>query len=128
MANRIKGLHIPYRMTLAGGYPDSAEDVDLLGMSITEILKTGVGERVRNRAFGSYLHRLIFSGMGRAALTRAKTEARRAIEAWEGRVEVDDVLAHGEDSRIILEIVWRPAGTIADSRRTQVGFDVGATA
>lgn len=123
MAKRIKGLHIPYRMTEAG-YPESAEDEDLLGMSIIEILKTGIGERVRNRQFGSGLKRLLFTNMSRGALVRAKTEARRAIETWEQRVVVDDVLVSREDSRIILEIVWRPLGSGTDSRRTQVPFDV----
>ena len=123
MAKRIKGLHIPYRMTDAG-YPESAEDEDLLGMSISEILKTGIGERVRNRQFGSGLKRLLFANMGRAARVRAKTEARRAIETWESRIVIDDILVTSEDSRIILEIVWRPRGTYSDSRRTQVPFDV----
>lgn len=125
MARRIRGLHIPYRMT-AAGYPEAAEDTDLLAMSIIEILKTGIGERVRNRQFGSGLHRLLFANMTKAAYVRAKTEARRAIEAWEDRVVVDDILFSSENSRIMLEVVWRPVGADTDSRSTQVAFDVGA--
>ena len=122
MAKRIKGLHVPYRMTEAG-YPESAEDTALLGMSISEILKTGIGERVRNRRFGSGLHRLLFANMTPAALVRAKTEARRAIETWEDRVVVDEILISSRDSRIVVEVYWRPRGANAEPTAESVVFD-----
>lgn len=123
MARRIKGLHVPYRMT-STGYPESAEDSELLAMSISEILKTGIGERVRNRQFGSGLQRLLFANMTKGALVRAKTEARRAIEAWEDRVVVDEILISSEGSRIIIEVYWRPRGLNAEPRAARVPFDV----
>jgi len=126
MAKRIKGLHVPYRMT-AAGYPESSEDTVLLGHSISEILKTGIGERVRNRHFGSGLQRLLFANMSRAALVRAKTEARRAIELWERRVVVDEILISSRDSRIVIEVYWRPRGVNAEPMAEHVPFDVAGT-
>ena len=79
MANKLIGLAAPVRMT-SRGYPERAVDEALIGQGIHKVLKTGIGERVRRPLFGSALHRLLFSNMGDAALSRAQVEARRAIE------------------------------------------------
>jgi len=118
----IKGLYGPIRFT-SRGYPEAATDIDLLGVSINTILKTGIGERVRRPLFGSGLKRLLFSNVSRATALRAKVEARRAIEQWEPRVVVDEILVRTEESRIVLEVIWRQRGSIGDARRTQVPFD-----
>ena len=123
MANKLIALAAPVRMT-AKGYPERAEDEDVLEQGIIKVLKTAVGERVRRPLFGSALHRLLFNNMGRGAAARAQVETRRAITMWEQRVVVDQVIVSNQVSRIVLEIVWRVRGTIGDSRRTQVSFDV----
>lgn len=118
----IKGLNGPIKFT-SRGYPEAATDIDLLGVSIKTILKTGIGERVRRPLFGSGLKRLLFSNVTRATALRAKVEARRAIELWERRVVVDEILVTTQEGRIVLEIVWRQRGALGDARRTQVPFD-----
>jgi len=118
----IKGLYGPIRFT-SRGYPEAATDLALLEISIKTILKTGIGERVRRPLFGSGLKRLLFSNLSRSTVLRAKVEARRAIEQWEPRVVVDEILVSSQDSRIVLEVVWRQRGSIGDARRTQIPFD-----
>ena len=124
MANKLIGLAAPVRMTLRG-YPERAVDEALIAQGIHKVLKTGIGERVRRPLFGSALSRLLFSNMGQAAEARASVEARRAIERWIQRVQVDQILVRSQGSRIVLEVVWRVRGTLSDARRTQVSFDVG---
>jgi len=90
------------------GFPEYADDVELLGDSIETILKTVPGERPYRPTFGCYLKRLLFVNMSQAAALRARSEVRRAIDAWEPRVIVDDVLIQTENNKIMLTVIWRP--------------------
>lgn len=123
MANKLLALAAPVRMT-SRGYPERAEDEAVLEQGMIKILKTPIGERVRRPLFGSALHRLLFTNMGRAAAARARVETRRALELWARRVVIDQVIVSNRVSRILIEIVWRVRGTIGDARRTQIAFDV----
>lgn len=113
---RIMGLGVPFRFG-SRGYPEPAEDLDLLADSMEMILKTVPGERPHRPTFGSYLRWLLFTNMSQGSLYRAKAEARRAIEAWEPRVTVDDIRIRPVDSQIELTIIWRPLPS--NSRRQQ---------
>jgi len=124
MALRIHGLAVHFRFGVRG-YPEPADDTELLADSIETILKTAVGERVHRPTFGSHLKRIVFADMGRAAAVRARVEARRAIEQWEKRVIVDAVNFRTEDSTIFLDVVWRPRNNMADARQTQIPFGDG---
>jgi phage baseplate assembly protein W len=119
---RIKGIGVHFRCTSAG-YPTAATDVDLLSDSIETILKTFPGERVYRPTFGSYLRRLLFANMSQGAAIRARSEARRAIEEWERRVVVDDVLIDiTETATIKLTVIWYPRANPTRQTRTSMTF------
>jgi phage baseplate assembly protein W len=51
-------------------------------------------------------------------------EARRAIERWEPRVIVDSIEVVSDQSKIHLEVIWRPKGSMVDASRTQIPLDI----
>lgn len=133
---RIKGLAVNFRFD-SNGYPAESVDVRLLEDSILTILKTIPGERVYRPTFGCYAIRLLFANMSKAAALRCRSEARRAIETWEPRVIVDDILISANAgsfnsvsgpvvnssaaSTITLTVVWRPKGNAQQQQKTSVG-------
>lgn len=134
---RIKGLAVNFRFD-KDGYPAESADVQLLEDSILTILKTIPGERVYRPTFGCYAIRLLFANMSKAAALRCRSEARRAIETWEKRVIVDDILIsrsaagafnsvsgavvnNSTASTIQLTVVWRPKGNAQQRQKTSVG-------
>jgi phage baseplate assembly protein W len=121
---KLIGIAVHFRFGTRG-YPEPAEDEELLGDSIYSILSTVPGERVRRPTFGCYLRYLVFANMGKAAAVRARAEAREAIKKFEKRVQVDDIeFEKIDDNRINLIVYWRVKGTIEDARSTVVPFGV----
>ena len=124
MAFRIRGLAVHFRFG-TNGYPEPAEDTELLSDQIETILKTPIGSRVHRPTFGTSLHRILFANLSRAAAVRARVEARRAIEKWEKRVIVDQIDFRVSGSTIFLDVSWRPNNNLADARRVSVPFGGG---
>ena len=123
MANKIKGIAVNFRFT-SKGFPEPSVNTEALSDSIYTILSTFPGERVHRPQFGCTLKRLLFANVTRAALLRAQVEARRAIERWEPRVRVDSIEVSSEGSTVMLEVIWRPKGSLQDARRTQIPLDL----
>lgn len=123
---QIHGIGVPFRFG-SRGYPEPADDIELLGDSIYTILKTARGDRVRRPTFGSDLHRLIFVNMSSQAKVRARTTAREALRTQEPRVIVDDIVIEQEDeaNRIMLTVLWRPQSNPDIQRQTGVPFGQG---
>ena len=121
MPKRIRGLAVNFRFG-DKGYPEPADDEELLGDAIYTILSTMPGERRHRPQFGCNLKRLLFGNINQVTLVQVEIEARLAIERWEQRVIVEQILVRDETSRIIVEVVWRPKGTMVD-RSTQIPFD-----
>jgi len=119
---RIRGIAVNFRFG-PKGYPEPVDDVDALGDSIYTILSTLPGERRHRPQFGCNLKRLLFGNISRVTLVQVEVEARQAIERWEQRVIVEEISVRDEVSRIIVEVVWRPRGSLVDARRTQIPFD-----
>jgi phage baseplate assembly protein W len=122
MARDIRGIAVNFRFG-DRGYPEPADNDDLLSNALYTILSTKTGERVHRPTFGCELKRILFANVTRGSTVRARVEARRAIEQWEQRVVVDDILVSSEDSRIVLDISWRPRNNLADARRSRVPID-----
>jgi phage baseplate assembly protein W len=120
MAKRIRGIGVNFRFGPAG-YPEPVEDEVLVGDSIYTILSTMPGERRHRPQFGCNLKRLLFGNINQVTLVQVEVEARQAIERWEPRAIVDEILVRDEGSRIIVEVVWRLKGSLTDSR-TQIPF------
>jgi phage baseplate assembly protein W len=123
MANQIKGIAVNFRFG-SRGFPEPALDTEALGDSVYTILSTLPGERVHREQFGCNLKRLLFTNVSRAGLVRAKVEARRAIERWEPRVVVDSIEVVSDQSKIQIEVIWRPKGSLSDATRTQIPLDI----
>lgn len=119
----IKGLAVHFRFG-SRGYPEAAEDIDLLSDSIETILKTVPGERPHRPTFGSNLRRVLFSNMSRGAALRARTEAKLAIRTWEPRVVVDEIYLKPIDNRIEMIVVWRWKRDPGRQRKTNLVFGV----
>lgn len=122
MPKRIRGIAVNFRFG-PKGYPEPADDEELLGDSIYTILSTMPGERRHRPRFGCNLKRILFGNINQVTLVQVEVEARQAIERWERRVVVDQILVRDEASRIVVEVVWRPKGSMVDARRTQIPFD-----
>ena len=56
--------------------------------------------------------------MSEGAAIQVESEVYRAIEAWEPRVAIDDIVLTLEDTTISLTISWRPNGSQLDSTST----------
>jgi phage baseplate assembly protein W len=126
MANQIKGIAVNFRFGNLG-FPEPAVNVESLSDSIYTILSTFPGERVHRPQFGCNLKRLLFTNVTPASIVRARVEARRAIERWEPRVIVDSLEVQRDQrsaSKILLEVIWRPKGSLSDARRTQIPLDI----
>ncbi|MCC3779740.1 GPW/gp25 family protein [Streptomyces sp. UNOB3_S3] len=71
------------------GLARGAEDVE---QAIRIILSTAPGERPMRPEFGCGVHALVFDPLDATTVARADAEVRRALDRWEPRIEVDDLL------------------------------------
>ncbi|MCA6091956.1 GPW/gp25 family protein [Streptomyces sp. SCA3-4] len=72
-------------VALATGGDDVAQAIGL-------VLGTAPGERPMRPEFGCGIHRLVFDPLDAATVARADLEVRRALERWEPRIELDELL------------------------------------
>lgn len=101
-----RGWSFPLRFSKTGGV-EKAAGIDLLKMSIRQILMTRIGTRVPLREFGSPLRDLIFSPIQPDLGTFVEHFVREAIERWEKRVEVRTIradLTDWKDGRLAIAI------------------------
>lgn len=84
------------------------DDIDIR-QSIFIIIKTVPGERVMRPEFGCHIHDLIFWPVNEDTATVAERYVTEALERWEPRIRVQDVIATlGEQDigELFLEIVY----------------------
>ncbi|MBH1934408.1 GPW/gp25 family protein [Streptomyces sp. AV19] len=72
-------------VALATGGEDVAQAIRL-------VLGTTPGERPMRPEFGCGVHGLAFDPLDATTVARADAEVRRALERWEPRIELDDLL------------------------------------
>lgn len=85
------GWSFPLCMSLQGGIQLSSE-AKKVEESIWIILRTGIGERVYRPSFGSRLSELVFAPMNSETLLLIRIYVLEALEVWETRIIIDDVL------------------------------------
>jgi phage baseplate assembly protein W len=64
--------------------------------------------------FGCGIHEYVFAGAGPTTTARIEHEVRAALERWEPRIEVEDVVVNqdGDDpSRLFVDVTYSVAGT-----------------
>lgn len=87
-----KGLSFPLRIGVKGGLALSKADpydITHIEESITQILHTGVNERVMEGYFGSSLSTYLFEPMEVSTQTLLKYEIKEALDLLEPRIKVE---------------------------------------
>lgn len=92
------GLAFPLRLNVQGGIQLSSEE-QKVKESIWIILRTGVGERVYRPNFGSRLSELAFAPLNSDTLLRIRLYVLEALEVWEPRIIVTEVIAEPDSMR-----------------------------
>ncbi|MDF5711988.1 MAG: GPW/gp25 family protein [Nostoc sp. S4] len=92
------GWAYPLRLSVQGGIQLSREE-QKVKESIWIILRTGVGERVYRPTFGSRLSELAFAPLNTDTLLRIRIYVLEALEVWEPRIYVDEVLTDPDPVR-----------------------------
>ncbi|MFF2625358.1 GPW/gp25 family protein [Kitasatospora griseola] len=105
------------QVALAGGHVDVEEAIRI-------ILGTVQGERRMRPDFGCGVHELVFDPLDAGTATRAEMEVRQALERWEPRIEVTDIVfgLDREDAGVLyLDIRYR-VRTTSESRNLVFPF------
>jgi phage baseplate assembly protein W len=113
-----KGLGFPPRVG-ADGRLVFSEGEDNVRESIRLILMTEPGERVMREEFGCGLRQFLFEPNTVTTRQLIAERIRRAIDVWEPRVEVDDVVVESDqdDQRLVaVTILFRLVATQAPGR------------
>ncbi|WP_138503718.1 GPW/gp25 family protein [Nostoc sp. PA-18-2419] len=97
------GWAYPLRLSVQGGIQLSREE-QKVKESIWIILRTGVGERVYRPTFGSRLSELAFAPLNTDTLLRIRIYVLEALEVWEPRIFVDEVLTDTDPVRGRIDI------------------------
>lgn len=92
------GFSFPLRLSASGGV-GLAGYLTKLDESIRIILGTVPGERPMRPDFGCEAHLLVFSGADATTAGRLATAVRRALDRWEPRITVDDVVVTIDEER-----------------------------
>lgn len=99
-----KGWSFPFKFSRTGGV-ERAKGIDLIKMSISQIVLTRVGSRTPNREFGTPLKDLVFAPIQPDLVMVIQHFVVEAIARWEKRVEVRSVQVElANRDRGILEI------------------------
>lgn len=117
MASPIgRGIGFPLKTNMQGSLQLSAEDQNL-EESIHLILRTAIGERVYRPDFGSRLSELVFAPLNTQTLLLLRLYVEEALEAWEPRIDLDEILTDPDPlrGRVDITITYHPKGS-HDSR------------
>lgn len=111
-----QGLGFPLKTNVQGSLQLSAEAKNL-EESIHLILRTSIGERVYRPDFGSRLSDLVFAPLNTQTLLLLQLYVEEALEAWEPRIELDEVITDPDPvrGRVDITIIYHAKGT-HDSR------------
>jgi uncharacterized protein len=103
------GIAFPLQLNVRGELKLSSYTKNL-EESIILILGTRLGERVYRPTFGSRLSELVFEPMNRETLLQIRLYIEEALELWEPRIIVQDIVAEPDPirGRVDLEIFYQP--------------------
>lgn len=104
-----RGIGFPLKTTVQGSLQLSAEGQNL-EESIHLILRTNIGERVYRPEFGSRLSELVFAPLNTNTLLLLRLYVEEALNAWEPRIELDEILTDPDPvrSRVDITINYHP--------------------
>lgn len=110
MASHIgRGIGFPLKTNVQGSLQLSADGQNL-EESIHLILRTSIGERVYRPDFGSRLSELVFAPLNTNTLLLLRLYVEEALNAWEPRIELDEILTDPDPvrSRVDITITYYP--------------------
>lgn len=93
-----KGWAFPLDLNVQGGIKLSY-DAQKVKESIWIILGTELGERVYRPNFGSRLSELAFAPLNTSTLLKIRLYVKQALDAWEPRIILDEVLTDPDPVR-----------------------------
>jgi phage baseplate assembly protein W len=107
------GWGFPLQVNVQGGIQLSTGTPNL-EESIVIILRTDLGERVYRPNFGSRLSELVFEPMNVQTLMLIRLYVEQALEMWEPRIILKEVLADPDPirGRVDIEIVYQPKNSL----------------
>jgi phage baseplate assembly protein W len=103
-----RGWNYPLGVSAHGGIA-LASGASKIEQAMQLVLATYPGERPMRNEFGSRLRDFVFEGVTLDNIERIKHEVREALERWEPRVDIADVVAYPDDSRqgvILIDISY----------------------
>ena len=109
------GFRFPFEIDSRGRFALSRAE-DRIEESIYLILGTRFGERLMQPAFGCGIHELLFEPNNPATRTRAVEHVRRALVAFEPRIDVlaiDVETTDAEPSLLLIRVDYRIRGNNA---------------
>jgi phage baseplate assembly protein W len=106
-------LGFPLQVNVQGGIQLSTGTPNI-EESIVIILRTDLGERVYRPNFGSRLSELVFEPMNVQTLMLIRLYVEQALEMWEPRIILKEVLADPDPirGRVDIEIVYQPKNSL----------------
>jgi phage baseplate assembly protein W len=107
------GWAFPLRTDAAGGIALVAGERKL-EESMRLILSTAIGERPMRPEFGCGIHDYVFAGTDDETIAQIAAEVRAALERWEPRVTVEQVVVTPDDddpARVLIEVGYTPLST-----------------
>jgi phage baseplate assembly protein W len=108
-----RGLAFPLKTDATGGIAMVARDQEL-EEAIRLVLGTAHGERPMRPEFGCGIHDYVFAPADGTTAGRIRYEVRRALERWEPRIEVVDVIVTvdpGDASIMYVDVQYALRGT-----------------
>jgi hypothetical protein len=107
------GLGFPLQVNVQGGVQLSTGTPNI-EESIVIILRTDLGERVYRPNFGSRLSELVFEPMNVQTLMLIRLYVEQALEMWEPRIILKEVLADPDPirGRVDIEIIYQPKNSL----------------
>lgn len=106
------GLAFPMSTNVQGSLQLSSNEANL-EESIRIILGTRLGERAYRPNFGSRLSEIMFEPMNTQVLLLIRLYVKEAIEMWEPRLVLKDVITEPDPStgRVSINVVYQPKNT-----------------
>ena len=103
------GLGFPIGINVQGSFQLSNETTNL-EESIRIIMGTRLGERVYRPNFGSRLSEMVFEPMNTQTLLLIRLHVQEALEIWEPRIDLLDVITEPDPTtgRVDINIRYRP--------------------
>ncbi len=108
-----RGIAFPMRVDHTGSIAmvSGPEDID---RSIVMVLSTAKGERLMRPQFGCAIWEQLFEPINANTLGLMAQGVRDAVNQWEPRVELEDVVTRADDAdhgRVLIDITYRIRAT-----------------